>query len=138
MKWADLPLKPSAKVLRQFAGAWLVVFSAMGLHEWLGKGRAEFGQVLCVIAVVAGVLGLIKPAAVRWIFVVWMVLAFPIGWVISQAALAVLFYGMITPVALLFRLRGRDLLCRKPAPERASFWVEKPAPSDTRSYLNQY
>jgi hypothetical protein len=138
MKWSELPLKPSAKALRQFAGAWLVFFSLWGLQQWFGKSRAELGQVLCIIAVVIGVLGLIKPPAVRWLFVTWMMLAFPIGWVISQIALLILFYGMITPVALFFRLRGRDLLSRKPAPERGTFWVDKSNPSDTRGYFNQY
>jgi hypothetical protein len=138
MKWADLPLNPSAKVLRQFAAAWLVFFCAIGLHQWLGKGHPELGQGLCVMAVIIGTLGLFKPMIVRWIFVVWMILAFPIGWVISQVTLGVLFFGLITPVALFFRMRGRDLLSRKPAPERASFWVDKTTPADPRSYFNQY
>jgi len=138
MKWSGLPLQPSAKALRQFAGAWLVFFSLLGLHQWLGKGRPEIGLGLCIMAVVIGVAGLIRPPAIRWIFAGWMVLAFPIGWVISQLTLVVLFYGIITPVAIFFRLRGRDLLSRKPAPERTTFWIDKTTPTDVRTYLNQY
>ncbi len=138
MKLSDLPLNPTAKALRQFAGAWLVFFLAFGLHQWLAKGHAQVGPALCVLAVVIGLLGLIKPGAVRWIFVGWMLLAFPIGWLISQLTLVVLFYGLITPVALFFRLRGRDLLSRKRDAGRPSFWIPKKTPTDVKSYFRQY
>ena len=39
-----------------------------------------------------------------------MVLAFPIGWTVSQVILAVMFYGLFTPIGLVFRLIGRDPL----------------------------
>jgi hypothetical protein len=87
---------------------------------------------------VVGGLGLIRPAAMRWLFVGATVLAFPIGWVVSQVMLAVMYYGIITPLAVWFRLRGRDLLSRKPAPNRASFWAPKHTPSDMRAYFRQY
>jgi hypothetical protein len=90
------------------------------------------------MAVTLGLLGLIKPAALRWLFVTWMVLAFPIGWLVSQIMLLLMFYLLITPVALLFRLQGRDPLARKPAPERTSFWSPKKVPDDVRSYFRQY
>jgi hypothetical protein len=138
MKWSDLPLKPTVRALRQFAGAWLIFFLAVGVHRYVARGQHQVGIAVGVIAVVVGGLGLIRPAAVRWLFVGATVLTFPIGWVVSQIMLAVMFYGIITPLALLFRLRGRDLLSRKPAPNRASFWMPKPTPEDMRAYFRQY
>src|ERR1017187_1336136 len=125
MKWSDLPLKPTARALRQFAGAWLIIFLAAAAHRYVLPGQHEVGIALGVVAIVIGLLGLIRPAAVRGLFVGATVLAFPIGWVVSQIMLAVMYYGIITPLALWFRLRGRDLLSRKPAPHRASFWSPK-------------
>jgi hypothetical protein len=78
------------------------------------------------------------PATIRWIYVGCMIAAFPVGWVVSQVMLAVLFYVMITPVALLFRWRGRDSLHRAPARGRASYWTEKSQPEDLRRYFRQY
>src|SRR5213593_4209422 len=138
MTLSDIPFQPTSKMLRQFAAAWLVFFLAMGAHQYLGRGHPGVGAVLVGTAVVVGTLGLIKPAAVRWIFVGWMVLAFPIGWIVSQVLLAALFYVVLTPVAVVFRWRGRDLLGRKPAPGRSSFWQPKRNPEDVRSYLKQY
>ncbi len=138
MTWSDLPIRPSAKVLRQFAAAWLVFFLALGAYQYLGRDRIPLGLALMGMALVIGLLGLIRPQAVRWLFVGWMVAAFPIGWLISLLMLLLMFYGLITPVALLFRLRGRDLLGRKRPVAGATFWLPKHTPQDVRSYFRQY
>ena len=138
MKWSDLPLKPTARALRQFAGAWLIFFLAAGVHRYVARGQHEVGIAVCVMALVVGGIGLIRPAAVCWLFVGATVLAFPIGWVVSQIMLAVMYYGIITPLAVWFRIRGRDLLSRKPAPNRPSFWMPKRTPEDMGAYFRQY
>src|SRR5438552_1853754 len=137
MAWFYLLPPPTQRVLRQFSGAWLVFFLALGARQYFGRGHHAAGLALAVVAIVIGSLGLLKPAAVRWLFVSWMVLAFPIGWVISQIILALIFYGLLTPIAFVFRLQGRDLLCRKPTPGRQSFWTPKQTPHDVRSYFRQ-
>jgi len=91
-----------------------------------------------VIAILIGGLGLVKPVAVRRLFVACTVLAFPIGWVISQIMLALMFYGLVTPIAFIFKVQGRDLLARKPATDRATFWMPKKMPTDVSSYFRQY
>jgi hypothetical protein len=138
MKWSDLPVNPTARALRQFAVAWLVFFVAVGAHRYVTRGQHELGLAIGVMAVVVGVAGLIRPGALRWLFVGATALTFPIGWLVSQVMLAVMFYAIITPLALLFRLRGRDLLARKPALGRSSFWVPKQTPEDMSSYFRQY
>jgi len=138
MTLSDIPFHPTSRTLRQFAALWLVIFLAVGAYQYFKLRHHTLGLILGGAAVLVGTLGLIKPAAVRWIFVGWMVLAFPIGWLISQILLAVLFYLVLTPVAVVFRWRGRDLLGRKPAPGRSSFWQPKRNPEDVRSYLKQY
>jgi saxitoxin biosynthesis operon SxtJ-like protein len=138
MTWSDISCNPRSKALRQFAGGWLIVFLALGANRYLKHGQHQAGLVLGATGVVIGGLGLLKPSAVRWLFVVCMVLAFPIGWLVSNLMLALMFYGIITPIGLLFRMKGRDLLCRKPAAGRPSFWSPKQTPRDIRSYFRQY
>jgi len=138
MTFADLPLRPSSKMLRQFAGAWLVFVGAAAAHQALVRGHVRAGVILGAAAVVISLLGLIRPQAVRWLFVGLTVLAFPIGWVVTQLMLIILFYGLLTPVALIFRLRGRDVLCRKFPGSQASYWTEKTTPTDVRRYFRTY
>jgi hypothetical protein len=61
----------------------------------------------------------------------------PIGHAISAVLLGLIYYGLITPLALLFRIAGRDPLARR-APALASYWEAKSEPRDVRRYLRQY
>src|SRR5262249_34148448 len=105
MTWSDIPWTPASRTLRQFAGLWLLVFGTIACrHAWHGaSGLAiSFG----VLALVVGILGLLVPQTVRPIFVGWMVVAFPIGWMVSRVVLALIWYGLFTPLAVVFRLVG--------------------------------
>jgi hypothetical protein len=111
---------------------------ALGASQYFAKGRPQLGLALAAAAVIIGLPGLIWPPLLRWLFVACTVLTFPIGWLISLLVLWALYFLVLTPVAVFFRLRGRDLLGRKPAPERDSFWEPKQTPRDLRSYFRQY
>ena len=138
MNWTDIDFHPTDRVLRQFAGAWLLVLGAIGASQWLLRGNARAGLALVVAGLVIGIAGLLRPMAVRWIFVAATVAAFPIGWVVSQVMLLVLFIGVITPIALLFKLQGRDRLARKRTIGQQSYWKPKAPARDVRRYLRQY
>jgi hypothetical protein len=137
MTWADIPRNPSPKMLRQFAAAWLVFFGIAAVRLY-HRGHHTAGEIVGVVAVVVGVIGLIKPMFVRRIFVTWMILAFPMGWLVSQLMLLVMYYLFLTPVAVLFRLTGRDLLLRKAQRNATTYWLPKRTPSDVRSYFRQH
>lgn len=136
MKWSDLPLNPSPRMLRQFAAAWLVVFLALAWRQGLMRGHPLAGGVLGAVALL-GVIGLVKPASLRWVFIGATVAAFPIGWVMTQAMLLVMFFLVLTPVALVFRLVGRDAL-RLRRREAASFWTDHGDPPPAERYLKQF
>jgi hypothetical protein len=138
MQWSDIPLKPSHKVLRQFAAMWLGCFLALGGSEYFVRGHPMLGVALAAVAVLVGLPGLLRPALLRWLFVAGMVVAFPIGWCVSTLLLGLLYFLVFTPVALIFRLRGRDWLGRQAAPERQSFWEPKHTPQDVRRYFRQF
>ncbi len=133
-----LDLHPTDRMLRQFAGAWLVVFSGLAANQWLMRGNPRLAVALASLACIVGVAGLLRPRAICWLFITATVVAFPIGWVVSQAMLLVLFIGVMTPVALLFKVRGRDRLARKRTAEQASYWKPKTPTEDMRRYLRQY
>ncbi|APW64247.1 SxtJ family membrane protein [Paludisphaera borealis] len=138
MQWSDIQFAPTAKTLRQFAGLWLIFFGGLGLWEALGRGHSNLGAGLGAVAVVGGLLGLLRPDFLRPIYVAWMVLAFPIGWTVSLVMLAIMYYGLFTPIGLVFRLIGRDALQRTRRPGIESYWVPKPTPTDPRRYFKQF
>jgi hypothetical protein len=134
----DIPLKPSAKMLRQFAVAWLIIFPAIGVFQFFIRAHTTIGILLMGVGVIGGIAGVIKPALLRPIFVAWMVAAFPIGWCFSQVMLAVLFYGLLTPVSWGLRMIGRDALSRRNTVKKSSFWHERSATTEPQRYFRQY
>jgi hypothetical protein len=135
MQWTDVTAPPSTQKLRQFAGLCLLVFG--GLALW----RASHGQMGVETSIMAGLgvgiggLGLLRPAAVRFIYTGWMIAAFPIGWTISKVVLGVLFVIVFTPIAIVFRLIGRDAL-RLRRGSGQSYWTTKPQAS-VESFFRQ-
>ncbi len=138
MRWSDIPFDPPRKTLRQFAGLWLAFFGGMALWQGLVKGHAGPGLSLAALALTVGLAGLARPEWMRFVYVGWMVLAFPIGWTASQVMLAIMFFGLFTPIGLVFRLIGRDALQRDRQPGRESYWEPKQAPADLRRYFKQF
>src|SRR5262245_19424406 len=103
MHWSDINFAPPQRVLRQFAGLWLIFFGLLACWQGFLEDNLSLALAFAAAAALVGALGLVRPQAVRPIFVGWMVLAFPIGWTISHLLLALLFYGLFTPLGLLFR-----------------------------------
>ena len=138
MQWSEVIAPPPPKLLRQFAGLFLVVFLALaGWRVWQGEADA-WALGLAGLALAVGVTGLVYPPAVRFIYTGWMIVAFPIGWTISRLALALMFFAVITPVALFFRLVGRDELQLRRRETGASCWNPKHGPEGVRQYLRQF
>ena len=129
--------RPAPRVLRQFAGAWLVFFLLLAANQIWRRGNIVAGCILGAAALI-GIVGLIKPNALRWLFIVASAAAFPIGWVVSLVMLAIMFYGVITPVALFLRLRGRDLLQLRDQKDESSFWIRRDAEPAVERYLKQF
>ena len=138
MRWSDIQFRPPEKTLRQFAGLWLVSFGGLAAWEWFGRQHTSLAIGLTVLALTLGPLGLVWPRLLQPIYVAWMVLAFPIGWTISQLIVALMFYGLFTPIGLVFRLIGRDPLHRARRPALVTYWTPKATPTDPRRYFKQF
>ena len=136
MQWADVVKPPSNRVLRQFAGLWLVFFLGIAASRWWHGQHGLWTVVLAIAAVVVGIAGMAVPAVVRPIFTGWMIAAFPIGWTVSRVVLGFVFFLIVTPIALIFRLMGRDILRRR-RPAVSSYWSEKTQSSSSADYLRQ-
>ncbi len=131
----DLQLTPSKRTLRQFAGGWLVAF-AVGSIRQFAHGHKTAGVILTMVGLV-GLAGLIWPLLVKHLFIGATIVTFPIGWVVSQLVLGIMFYVVLTPIALAFRWRKRDPLQLRKS-DQSSFWKSRGEPSPPERYLKQF
>lgn len=134
----DLNLNPNRKELRQFSVALIVATALVGGLLWWKLGPNPWSQGLWIGGPIAGLLGLVVPIAIKPLFIALSVLAFPIGLVIGTLALAMVYYGLVTPIGLFFRIIGRDSLNRKFDPNASSYWIRRhPRPGAGR-YFQQF
>ena len=63
---------------------------------------------------------------------------FPIGWAVSEVILALLFFGLFTPMGMILRLLGRDALGRRQKESPSTCWTPKPVPARAQSYFRQF
>lgn len=128
--------QPTEKQLRQFAWAAPIGLALVGFFvRRLGGADwwpwAGLGLGLLMLAV-----GLARPTALRLPFALAMLVAAPIGWVVSNVFLAAFFFLFLTPLALFFRLIGRDALGVRKAAGATAWSVRRPA-GDAASYYRQ-
>jgi len=133
----DSPFNPTDRMLRQFAGLWIVFFAMMAARLAF-RGDPKWAFAVAAMAVTVGPMGIVWPRAIRPIFIGWMAAAYPIGWVVSRLVLGVIFYGLFTPVAFVLRLTGRDALGLEAKRAEHSYWQTKPHAADQSQYLRQY
>ena len=71
------------------------------------------------------ILAFTSQALLKPIYILWMRMAFVLGWINTRLILFILFYLLFTPIGLVMRLFKADPLDRKIAKEKDSYWREK-------------
>jgi hypothetical protein len=66
-----------------------------------------------------------------------MRLTAPLAWAVSHLVLAIVYYVIITPIALTMRLFGRDKLERRFDAAADSYWIAHPPHKSTARYFRQ-
>jgi hypothetical protein len=141
---------PDRRQLRSFAGLWILFFGVMGVYRawtagafhtdiplgWHDPWRVPL--LFWTVAAVIGGLGVVVPSLMRPIYVGWMVLAFPIGWVVSHVLLGVIYFGLFSLIGLVFKLGRRDALSLTFDRGASSYWVPRPPPAEGARYFKQF
>jgi hypothetical protein len=135
---------PTEKQLRQFGACALLALPLLG---WLALGRTAPDDwnaaelvAFCVCAgvgVLWGLLAWLSPQSLRVAFWFATLIALPIGVVLGELLLAALYFGIFTPVALFFRLIGRDALHRRLDAGAPSYWAAKAQAVGAEQYFRQ-
>lgn len=138
--FADLDLQPSAATLRRFAWISLGAYGLIGAwFAWqVTPGSWWVPGILWGVGGTIFLLRWIYLPALRPIQITLQALSLPIAWAVNAVLLAVMYYGVFTPVACLFRLMRRDRLGLRPDPARSSYWIDRSGPRPLRRYFRQY
>jgi hypothetical protein len=139
MPLIKLNTRPTPRQLRQFAAVGLPAFAA--LIAWIAwRAGARPDVVAWALALVGAYCcaALALPELIRPAFVGLMVAAYPIGWIVSHLVLAILYFGVITPIGLVLRLARGDAMQRRWAPQASTYWQTRAKADDLERYFRQY
>lgn len=134
---------PTERQLKQFGAAALLFLPFVG---WLATGKPRtveaanlpvLGGLILAGLIIAG-LGFTRPQILRPLFVGASLLTLPIGLVVGEVVLLILFYGLFAPLGLLFRVIGRDALQRRLDRSAKTYWQTKRQPEDRTRYYRQF
>ena len=135
MKLIEVNWNPTARQLRQFG---LVCLVALPLIGWIWSASSQSMVWLGGIGFGLALTGLVAPGALKPLFVGLMLVALPIGMVVSEVVMVLIYFGTFLPIGLCFKLMKRDALKRRLKPEAATYWTEKKAPKGVGSYYRQW
>ena len=109
------------KELRTFGLIMSAPLTLIGCFLWW-KGRIAAPYVL-IAAGIFMITGLLTPGLLRPIEKLWMKFAEILGAVMTRVILTMAYYLVITPLGLLLRLLGKDLLGLHFDTKSESYWV---------------
>ena len=133
----ELNWRPDRRQLTLFTLLWFPLF--MALVGWIVFSRVHetAGLVIWGVGLGLALLGLLWPPLARAIYVGSLAVTAPIGFVVAHVVLAVVFYGLFTPIGLIARLFRRDPLRLRRTDETSYFVESRPRRSLDR-YFRQY
>jgi hypothetical protein len=81
--------------------------------------------------------GVLYQPMLRPVFLVWMKIAFALGWFNTRLLLSLVYFLLFTPIGLVQRLFGRDALGMR-RPTAPSLWTPKAQAPGKNSYYRQF
>ena len=136
--WHEIKkIKSGKKELREFGltiGVALFIFGGIAL--WRGKTIYPYFFAFGVIFIT---FALAAPKVLKPLQKAWIAFSLVLGFFMSRVILTVLFYLVVTPMGLITRIMGKDILDQRIQKERPSYWnYRRDEAKSKESYLNQY
>ena len=135
MKLVEFNWSPTHSQLRQFGAICCVVVLLIG---WLGDASDVIVWGLLVASSLLALVSWRKPELLRPLFVTLIAVTAPIGMLVSEIAMLIIYFGIFLPIGTVFRLMHRDALQLKIDQTASTYWQEKVEPESVTSYYRQY
>jgi hypothetical protein len=135
MTLIELNWNPTTRQLRQFAGLSLLALPSLG---YLWSGSWPVVGALAAVGCCLAAIGYFQPAFVRPLFLAISLVTIPIGFVLGELALLMIYFLLLMPMGIVFRLMKRDVLLRRRDPQAQSYWSDKQQPKNVASYYRQF
>ena len=121
MKYQNIKLPSN----RSFGLLFFIVFLIISI--WPLSYSGEIRVLSLVISIIFLILGLINSNILKPLNFLWMKFGIFLGKIVSPLLMAIIFFLVVTPIGLIMRLLGKDLINLK-FNKSKSYWIEKNGP----------
>ena len=110
---------------KSFGIVFFIVFLLIAIYPLINNESIRFWSL--ILSIIFLVLGLLKSRVLTPLNIIWIKFGILLGKFISPIIMGVIFFLVVTPIGLIMRLVGKDLLNLK-IKKHKSYWIEKKGP----------
>ena len=110
---------------KSFGIVFFIVFLFISIYPLLNNGELRIWSL--IIAMIFLVLGLINSKFLTPLNKLWFKFGLLLGKIVSPLIMGFIFFFVVTPIAFIMRIIGKDLLNLK-FNKKKSYWIEKSGP----------
>ena len=110
---------------KSFGIVFFIVFLLLGFYPLINDGNIRVWSL--VISLIFLTLGLLNSKLLLPLNKIWFKFGILLGKIVSPLIMAIIFFLVVTPIAFIMRIIGKDLLNLK-FNNKKSYWIEKTGP----------
>ena len=129
--------QPTRHEIKYFSVTMLIAFALANLILVLGGKYYVAGWIFGCGFVLSAACYFIPPVG-KLVYFVWMAVTYVLGRIVSPIVTAIIFYLLVTPIALVNRLMGKDRLRLKKPKGATTYFVDHTEPQDKESFRRQF
>lgn len=122
--------------IKQFGITLTVILAIFGTLHFI-KHHIVPAQWFFGISIALFLVSISMPKMLKPVYVIFLKVAHALGWFNTRVILILIYYMLITPIALIMRIFGKDLLNRKIDDKAPSYWVKRPVLKPSNEQLEK-
>ena len=108
---------------KSFGIVFFVIFLVVSLWPLINEGEIRIWSI--VISIIFLFLGLINSKILTPLNKLWFRFGILLGNVFSPIVMGIIYFGVITPIGILMKLIGKDILNLKQNKKSSTYWIKK-------------
>ena len=108
---------------KSFGIVFFVIFLVVALWPLFNEGEIRIWSI--VISIIFLFLGLINSKILTPLNKLWFRFGILLGNVFSPIVMGIIYFGVITPIGILMKLIGKDILNLKQNKKSSTYWIKK-------------
>ena len=110
---------------RSFGIVFFIVFLIIAIYPFLNQGELRLWSL--IVSIIFLILGLLNSKLLLPLNKIWFKFGILLGRIISPLIMAIIFFLVVTPIGLIMRTLGKDILNLRYNTKK-TYWIEKTGP----------